>query len=424
MIGLADCNNFFCSCERVFRPDLNRRPVVVLSNNDGCIVARSNEAKALGLKMGDAYFQVRPLLERNHVEVFSSNYQLYSDLSDRVMTTLAGFVPHIDIYSIDEAFLQFSGMGDAPELGSYGRHIVDTVRQFTGIPISLGIAPTRTLAKMASRFAKKYPGYRGVCVVDTDQKRRTALSLFPIEDVWGIGRRHAAFLRSCGVNTAADFTARNPAWVKNRMTVTGLRTWKELNGEPCISLNAAPRKLSIRTSRSFPGQGLTHRADVEEAVANFAASCAWKLRKQQSVCALLHVFAYTSRFRSDIPANLIHETTRMPVPTSDVAELVDTAVRMLRAAWQRSGDGFFYKKAGVMVEEISRADGVQGNLFDTVDRFRNERLMKTISSINTAMGPDTVRPAIQGYSTSWHIAADRLSPRYTTDLRHLPRFKC
>ncbi|MCF0214669.1 MAG: Y-family DNA polymerase [Muribaculaceae bacterium] len=424
MIGLADCNNFFCSCERLFRPDLARRPVVVLSNNDGCIVARSNEAKALGLKMGDPYFQVRPLLQQYDVAVFSSNYRLYSDLSDRVMTTLARFVPRLDIYSIDEAFLHLSGMGEADSLGDYGHRIVDTVGRATGIPISLGIAPTRTLAKMASRFAKKYPGYKGVCVMDTDDKRRIALSLFDIADIWGIGRRHEALLRRYGINTAADLAARSGDWVRRMLTVTGLRTWKELHGEPCISVDALPHKQSIRISRSFPDRGLSRLADLEEAIANFAASCAWKLRRQSTVCSLLRVYAMTSRFRTDLPSNFIHETTRMLVPTNSLSELVDASVRLLRRAWHRSGEGFMYKKAGVMVEEISRDNAVQGNLFDTVNRHRAESLMRSINDINNAMGRDVVRTAVQGYSKKWHLTADNLSPQYTTDIRQVPVFRC
>ena len=245
LFGLADCNNFYCSCERVFHPELNNRPVVVLSNNDGCVIARSNESKALGVKMGAPFYQVRQLLDDNHVAVFSSNYTLYGSLSHRVMSLLSQYTPHLDIYSIDEAFLDFSDMEKGCDLKAYGEQLVRQVSKSTGIPISLGIAPTRTLAKMASKYAKKYKGYHGCCLMDTDEKRQKALALFPIEDVWGIGRRISKQLEYFGIHTAADFAAKSERWVRQHFNVTTARTWKELNGVNCISVDELPQKQSI-----------------------------------------------------------------------------------------------------------------------------------------------------------------------------------
>ncbi len=421
MFALADCNNFFCSCERVFQPSLADRPVVVLSNNDGCIVARSNEAKALGLKMGTPYYQVAEMLQAHNVAVFSSNYQLYGDMSQRVMTMLATFTPRIEIYSIDEAFLDFTGMGSCDDLRQYGEHIVNSVKQGTGIPISLGIAPTRTLAKMASRFAKKYKGYRGVCVIDTPQKRETALRMFDVGDVWGIGHRHVKALNYHGINTAWDFTMRSPHWVRQAMTVTGLRTWKELRGESCISIDPLPHKQSIRTSRSFPGSGITSLGLMEEAIANFAASCAWKLREQHTSCTDMHVFAHTSRFRTDVPANTIHALVRFEVPTHSLQEIVPAAVEALRANWVEGG--FLYKKGGVIVDRIVTDEEIQGSLFDRIDRQRHERLMAAVGRINSRLGRNAVRCAVQGYSSEWHITTDHLSRHYTTDLNQIITLK-
>ena len=241
LFGLVDCNNFYCSCERVFHPDLIGKPVVVLSNNDGCVIARSNEAKALGLKMGDPFYQVKDMLEKNNVAVFSSNYNLYGDMSKRVMSLLSRYTPKLTQYSIDEAFLDFSGMDNLQE---YGKEIVRRIVKGTGIPVSLGIAPTKTLAKMASKYAKKYKGYEGVCLIDTDEKREKALKLFEIGDVWGIGHRNTKKLEYYGIKSARDLTQKSASWVQKELSVTGLRTWKELQGESCISIPVGGINLS------------------------------------------------------------------------------------------------------------------------------------------------------------------------------------
>ena len=326
MIGLVDCNNFYASCERVFRPDLRNTPCVVLSNNDGCVIARSNEAKALGIKMGAPFYQVRQLMEDNGVAVFSSNYTLYGDMSRRVMTILSGYTPKLDIYSIDEAFMDFSGI-PTTDLLPYVSEMVRFVTKGTGIPISLGIASTKTLAKMASKFAKRYKGFHSICIIDTDEKREKALKLFDIADVWGIGRRIAVRLKSVGVETAWDFVQKSESWVRKELTVTGLRTWKELQGESCISVEELPNKKSICTSRSFPREGVGNLDILEEAVANFAAQCARKLKENRTVCKAMTVFAYTSRFRNDLPSDYIHRDVFFQVPTNDIREIVSAAVK-------------------------------------------------------------------------------------------------
>lgn len=411
LFGLADCNNFYASCERVFHPDLEGKPVVVLSNNDGCVIARSNESKALGLKMGDPFYQVKDLLEREGVAVFSSNYNLYGDMSKRVMSLLSRYTPRLDVYSIDEAFLDFS---DRDNLWEYGKEIVRRVRKGTGIPISLGIAPTKTLAKMASKFAKKYKGYEGVCLIDTDEKREKALRLFDVGDVWGIGHRHTKRLNYYGIHTAWDFTQKSESWVRREMTVVGTRTWKELRGESCISIDDLPHKKSICTSRSFPDKGLDKLADVEEAVANFAAACARKLRESRIACAAMTVFAYTSRFRTDLPQDDIYANIVFPVATNDSQEIIAAAVGALRRFWK--DQGFLYKKAGVIVWNICREREIQGDLFDPVNREKQRKLMEAIDAINLRNGHNTIRVATQGYSRSWHLKNEHISRQYTTNL--------
>ena len=414
--GLADCNNFYCSCERVFHPELRDKPVVVLSNNDGCVVARSEESKRLGVKMGVPFYQVRELLEKNGVAVFSSNYNLYGDMSRRVMSMLSSFFPKINVYSIDEAFIDLSEIKDVESIAELSRKAVKLINRGVGIPVSLGIAPTKTLAKMASVYAKRHKGYKGVCIIDTEEKREKALKLFSIKDVWGIGRKHSKRLEYYGVKTAWDFVQRSEAWVKKEMSITGVRTWKELRGESCIEMEDEAYKKSICTSRSFPDQGLNKIEDVEEAVANFASKCSKKLREQHTVCATIVVFAYTSRFREDMPQSYINEMVNFEVPTNDVQEMVSKAVVALRKAW-KSGS-YYYKKAGVIACNISDDKFIQANLFDTVDRERQAALSKMLDEINKRNGEDTVR-AVQGYGNNWHIKNEYISRQYTTNIKDI-----
>ena len=415
LFGLADCNNFYCSCERVFHPDLIGKPVVVLSNNDGCVIARSEESKALGIKMGDVFYQVKDKLEQNNVAVFSSNYNLYGDMSRRVMSLLSKYSPKIDVYSIDEAFLDLSGMGTSDQLTEYCKKMVRHIGKGTGIPISLGIAPTKTLAKMASKFAKKYKGYEGVCLIDTEEKKEKALKLFEVGDVWGIGHRSVEKLNYYGIKTAWDLTQKSESWVRRELTVTGVRTWKELQGESCISIEELPHKKSICTSRSFAVQGLNKLADVEETIANFAAQCSRKLREQHTVCNSITIFAHTSRFRQDLPQSYIYQTANLTVPTNNQQELISIAVKMLRAYW-KDGDCYFYKKAGVIVWGISRDNAIQTNLFDTVDWEKQAALAKAIDAINRKNGHNKIRVAVQGDEKGWQLKKEYISKQYTTNL--------
>lgn len=417
LFGLADCNNFYCSCERVFHPDLRLKPVVVLSNNDGCVIARSEESKALGIKMGEVFYQIKELLEKNDVAVFSSNYNLYGDMSRRVMSLLSTYTPKLDIYSIDEAFLDLSDMGDPGHLTDYCKQMVRDITKGTDIPISLGIAPTKTLAKMASKFAKKHRGYSGVCLIDTEEKREKALKLFPVEDVWGIGHRHAKRLAYYGIRTAWDLTQRSESWIRKELTITGVRTWRELHGESCISIEELPHKKSICTSRSFSGIGLDRLADVEEAVANFASACSRKLRDGHIACGSITVFTYTSRFRMDLPQNYICQNVHLPVPTNDMRELVSVAVKALRTGWKEGG--YLYKKAGVIVWNTCPDKAIQGNLFDEVDREKQAALAKAIDEINRKNGHNTIRMAVQGYNKNWHLKNEFISKQYTTNLKDI-----
>lgn len=414
MFALADCNNFYCSCERVFHPELNGVPVVVLSNNDGCVIARSEESKALGIKMGTPLYQVREMLEQNHVAVFSSNYTLYGSMSGRVMSLLASYTPALDIYSIDEAFLDLSGLGEGAALKTYGEEIAAHVGRATGIPISIGIAPTKTLAKMASKFAKKYPGYKRCCLIDNDERRKKALALFEISDVWGIGHRIAEKLNYHGIHTAADFANKSEWWVRSHFNVTTVRTWKELNGISCVSIDELPRKKSICTSRSFADQGVTDRNVLEEAVANFASRSAKKLREQKSYCRSITALAYTSRFRADVPGHVIYGSLTLPVVTCDSGELIRAALHVLREGYAE-GD-FAYKKAGVILWDIVTHEGVQQDLFDPIDRKKQAALIEAIDQINKKNGHDTVRVAVQGTNIRFGLKREYISHHYTTDI--------
>lgn len=417
LFGLADCNNFYCSCERVFHPDLRDKPIVVLSNNDGCVVARSEESKRLGIKMGVPFYQVRDMIERNDVAVFSSNYNLYGDMSRRVMSMLSSFFPKINIYSIDEAFIDLSEINDIDLLMELSYKAIKSIFKGVGIPFSLGIAPTKTLAKMASVYAKKYKAYKGVCLIDTDEKREKALKLFSIDDVWGIGRQHTKKLNYDGVKTAWDFTLKSESWVRREMSLTGLRTWNELRGEDCIQDEDMPYKKSICTSRSFPNQGLCEIEDVEEAIANFAAMCSKKLREQHAVCKNIGVFAYGSRFRNDLPHNNIFKEVTFDVPTNDMQEIVSHAVRILKESWKLGS--YYYKKAGVVAYNITEDNVIQTSLFDTIDRDKHAKLAEAVDAINLRNGHDTVRIAVQGYSGNWHTKNEYISKQYTTNIKDI-----
>lgn len=449
MIGLADCNNFYCSCERVFRPDLIGKPVVVLSNNDGCVIARSEEAKALGYKMGDPFYQVKEKLEAEGVAIFSSNYTLYGSLSNRVMSMLSHYSPHIDQYSIDESFFDVDQsmaerffqdnlkendtfLNNESLLHQYGAKISADVLRAVGIPISIGIAETKTLAKIGSKFAKKYKGYHGCCLIDTDERRHKALSLFPIEDVWGIGRQIFRKLDYMGIRTAAQFADKKESWVRSHFNITTVRTWKELNGESCISIEELPQKKSICTSRSFAGEGISDKDVVEEAVANFAVRCAEKLRHQGSVCQGITVFAWTSRFNENVPEYTIHDSLTLPIATNAQEEIVGAALSILRAKYpkpmadsrpDRPDMSFYFKKAGVILWQISPDHPRQQDLFDPIDRSKQKKLMEAIDVINRKNGYGTIRQAIQGTDCRFDLKREYMSKQFTTNIHDILKVK-
>lgn len=415
MFALVDCNNFFVSCERVFNPALQGRPVVVLSNNDGCVIARSNEAKQLGIAMGAPLFQVKSFLEQQHVAVYSSNHTLYGDMSRRVMTLLADFSSDLLIYSIDEAFLNLDGLVQAEDLPGYAARIRQTILRGTGIPVTVGVAPTKTLAKVACHFGKKYPAYHNVCIMDTEEKRVRALHLLPVEEVWGVGRRHREKLHRAGVHTAWDLTQKSEAWVQRVMTATGVRTWKELQGYSCIEEKSMDQKKSICTSRSFSDRGLSRLEEMKEALANFAAECSLKLRQSGGRCGGLSVFAMTSRFQTEGLPHTICLSRGLPVVTNDQQELIAVALEMLRSAWP--GDGvYYYKKAGMTVWDL-RYDGVvQPVLFDPVDRVRQAALARAVEEIKKKNGEDKIKIAVQGDGYRHFMKSQHRSRNYTTRL--------
>lgn len=445
MIALADCNNFYCSCERVFRPDLVGKPVVVLSNNDGCIIARSEEAKTLGYKMGDPFYQMKEKLEAEGVAIFSSNYTLYGSLSNRVMSMLSHYSPQLDQYSIDESFFEvdksiaaaFFQENQSSEktdslLHRYGARISSDVLRAVGIPISIGMAETKTLAKIGSKFAKKYKGYQSCCLIDTEERRHKALSLFPIEDVWGIGRQIARKLDYMGIRTAAQLADQKESWVRCHFNITTMRTWKELNGENCISIEELPQKKSICTSRSFADKGISDKNVMEEAVANFAVRCTEKLRRQGSVCQGVTVFAWTSRFNEHVPEYTIHDSLVLPIATDAQDEIVGAALTILRARYPKSVSdrpdrpdlSFCFKKAGVILWQISPSTPREQDLFDPINRERQKALMAAIDAINHKNGYGTIRQAIQGTDCRFDLKREYMSKRFTTDISDILEVKC
>ena len=415
MFGLVDCNNFFVSCERVFNPSLCGRPVVVLSSNDGCIIARSNEAKALGIAMGEPYFKARRKLEDGGVAIYSGNHVLYGDMSRRVMSLLSEFAPEMEIYSIDEAFLHLDGI-PSDKLRDHAAAIVRAVRRGTGIPVTIGLAPTKTLAKVAAYFGKRYPAYHGVCLIDDDTKRMKALMRLPIGEVWGVGRRYGQRLRDRGIETAWDFVAKPENWVRREMSVTGVRTWRELRGLPCIERDDNPDRKSLCTSRSFSGHGICDLAALEEAVADYASDSAARLRRQHSVCSSVTLYVRTDRFNTDVPAHVIHSTACLQTPTSDAAEIVGHALAMLRRDYR---PGFYYKKAGVTLWNITSETIAQADLFDPIDRIKQRRIMQAVDDINRKNGKNFIRLGTQMHQSGNHVKSEHRSRRFTTNLQEI-----
>ncbi len=390
--ALVDCNNFFVSCERAFQPELEGKPVVVLSNNDGCVVARSNESKAMGIKMGTPFFKIRDKVESGNLIVRSSNYSLYGDLSSRVMSILAAAVPKIEIYSIDEAYLCVDGI-DKKKLEVLCPELVRRIRKWVGIPVSIGIASTKTLAKVANHFAKKYPGYRGVCRIVTEEQRVKALKLTPIGEVWGIGRRVAPRLLAMGLTTAFDYVSMPQDWVYKNLGLGGLRVWNELNGKESVEEERDEARQSICTSRSF-AETITDIQELSARVSDFAAKCAEKLRHDGTAAYCINTFLYTNRFREDKPQDFPDATIRLDMPASSTQEVVSAALKALKLIWK---PGFEYKKAGVVVFDIVNRDERQLTLFET-DSAKKEKqdvLSQVMDNVNVSSGQNVLRVATQ-----------------------------
>jgi DNA polymerase V len=416
-VALADANNFYVSAQRVFEPSLEGKPVVVLSNNDGCIIARSNEAKALGLKMGEPFFKWAEFLRQHQIEVFSSCYPLYADMSRRVMLTLEQFAPQLEIYSIDEAFLALPGFREE-ELTEYCRKIRETVKQWTGIPLSIGVASTKTLSKIAAEQAKKEPSLGGVLDISGYRESRLdeLLDATEVEEVWGIGRQKANILRQYGYPTAYQLKHAPDDFLKKHLTITGVRTAWELRGISCIALEEAPApKKAIACAKSF-GRPVTELKELKEALATYTSRIAEKLRGQGSVAGVIQVFVSTNRFQADHYSS--HLTIRLPQPSSFTPTLTNYAHYALQ---QLYCSGYEYHKVGIMVTDLGPQNSLQLNLFDYAfagpdpwDIEREQALMQTVDQLNARYGRDKLRLGSSGLERQWWMQQRHLSPRYTT----------
>jgi DNA polymerase V len=417
MFALVDCNNFYASCERVFKPSLIGKPIVILSNNDGCVIARSNEAKPF-VPMGAVAFKYKENFKQNNINVFSSNYPLYGDLSNRVMNVLQTFTPDIEIYSIDEAFLQFKGFEDY-DLHEYGVVIKNKVKNTTHIPISVGIAPTKALSKVANKIAKKFPiKTNGVYIIDSEEKRIKALRWSSIESVWGIGRRISKKLKSIGVNNALEFTELNDNYVRKHFSVVGLRLKKELCGESVLALDEIKNKKAIATTRSFE-KNIRDLESLQERISTFTSSSAEKLRKENSYCNVITVFLKTNRHHTDKTQYGNSISVNLPYPTQSDITLTKYANIALKKLYLK---GYEYKKAGIVLMGLTGEDTKQGNLFFN-ENPKHEALMQTMDKLNAKIGSKKVKLANQDPKTTWKMRQEKLSNRYTTNWNEILEVK-
>lgn len=406
MIALVDCNNFYASCERVFRPHLENKPVAVLSNNDGCVIARSNESKSLGLKMGEPIFKKRELVRRHNIQLFSSNFALYGDISKRVFDIVARDVPSYEIYSIDEAFLDFSGMKNPYD---FALHLKKKVREWTGIPISVGISYTKTLSKVAGYIAKKSP--EGVCHLHDRPQIDNVLSSLPVDEIWGVGMRYAMKLKKYGIHTAKDLLECDETWVRKVMNVVGLRMVRELKCIPHFNLEGGrSMKKSICTSRSFSVE-VSEYSRMSEYVSMFASRCSEKLRGEGACARSVSVFMYTNRFKPKARQHSGYFSVDFDTAASDTITITKFAIHCLKKIFR---SGYSYKKAGVTLSGIVPRDQVQLNLFDSLNRERVDTLMHTLDKINGNMGRDVLKLSSSGINNKWKIGKESLSPCYTT----------
>lgn len=420
LYALADCNNFFVSCERIFRPDLRNKPVVVLSGNDGCVIARSNEVKQLDIKMGVPFYQIQELVKRYDIVHFSSNFALYGDISSRIMKILSKYTSDLQQYSIDEAFIDLSHIQSTQQARLLCLQIRQEILQGVGVPVSFGIAYTKTLCKIASHYAKKYAGYKGACLIDSEEKRLKALAQYPLDEVWGIGRQAIKKLNSLGQHSALDFAQSNPYIAQRLLHLPGLNTWRELNGEDCISVREIPQKKSIMRSRTF-AHGVTDRLLIEQAMSNFCNACATKLRQQKSVCKQLVVFANTSRFNEQ--KGTIYGVITLSVGTNDSILLTHLTLKIIRQQWQANTP---YKRAGVLLTDIQTEEGVQQNLFEQRNYQKERNLQKAIDKVNSIYGKNTISLVPQMHTKEIEKLLDvgKRSPAYTTSIKDIITLHC
>jgi len=417
MFALIDCNNFYVSCERVFNPNLNGKPVVVLSNNDGCAISRSDEAKRLGIPMGAPIFKYRSIINQHNVIVLSSNYPLYADMSNRVMTTISNFIPDVEIYSIDEAFLKFEGYENY-DLFIYASKMRNTILKWTGIPTSVGIAPTKSLAKISNKIARKFPSQtKHVYVLDTDCKRSKALNYFPLNDIWGIGRRLSKRLQNIGCKNASDFVNLPEQWVKSNLSIVELKIQQELKGISNLDLDSLKIKKSIATTRSFE-KPISDLGKLKERVSTFSLSCAEKLRRQNSLCNVMIVFIRSNYFRKDLQQHSCSRVVTLPYPTNSSFVLNNYALKAIENMFQ---DKIDYKKAGVIVTSLVPNNSYQLGIFENED-YRHKPLMKTMDYINSKYG-EKIKLANQDLKRKWKMKQEFLSPCYTTKIDDIIRIK-
>ena len=417
MFALIDCNNFYVSCERVFNPNLNGKPVVVLSNNDVCAISRSDEAKRLGIPMGAPIFKYRSIINQHNVIVLSSNYPLYADMSNRVMTTISNFIPDVEIYSIDEAFLKFEGYENY-DLFNYASKMRNTILKWTGIPTSVGIAPTKSLAKISNKIARKFPSQtKHVYILDTDYKRSKALNYFPLNDIWGIGRRLSKRLQNIGCKNASDFVNLPEQWVKSNLSIVELKIQQELKGISNLDLDSLKIKKSIATTRSFE-KPISDLGKLKERVSTFSLSCAEKLRRQNSLCNVMIVFIRSNYFRKDLQQHSCSRVVTLPYPTNSSFVLNNYALKAIKNMFQ---DKIDYKKAGVIVTSLVPNNSYQLGIFENED-YRHKPLMKTMDYINSKYG-EKIKLANQDLKRKWKMKQEFLSPCYTTKIDDIIRIK-
>ena len=420
MYALVDCNNFYVSCERVFQPQLNSSPVVVLSNNDGCIISRSNEAKALGIPMGTPEFQIRDLIKQHNIRIFSSNYALYGDLSHRVMKILENYTPNVEVYSIDEAFLNFSGM-TIPDFNAYGSEIQHRILKWLSIPIGIGFASTKALSKVANKIAKKFPERtNGIYVIDTEEKRIKALKWTKIEDVWGIGFRLTKKMQAKNINTAYDFTLpHNEAFIRREMGVVGMRLKYELEGKSVLEMEEPKTKKNIAVTRSFE-KDISDFNELKERVVTFASVCSEKLRKQNSCCNTVILYLRKDKFKANSERYSFYRMQTLPFSSNTSFSISQIAISMLKDLYQ---EGTFYKKAGVIVSEIVPSSQRQFKLFDE-ENPKYQKLMEVMDAVQAKTGERKIRLASQDLKRTWKMKQNHLSNRYTTNFNELLEVKC